>query len=847
MKGDPYPLPYIMDLCRQAAGHKYYTALDCKNGFWNVKLDPESRPLTAFITHVGLFEFTVLPFGIKNSPAECQRALDFALQHVNQCTRYVDDIVIYDDDLQEHLNRLQEVLKALRQNGFYIALNKSEFVKSKVRMLGHIVGTEGIEPDPSKIEAIQRSTAPTNQKELRQFLGMASFLRIYTSKFAQVAAPLNELLSTKKAWEWTASHQKSFENLLEAMTQLVKLGTPKPGGGYEIHTDASDLGIGAVLYQNQEDGLVPLWAVSKAFTKAERVWSTTEKELFAIVFALQRFHDFARIGKVRVRTDHAPLTYLKGKTTGKLGRWSLWLQQYDLEITHIKGEENLIPDWLSRKTLMDELPDDDEMLDVMASPLVKPEDNHKVARCLTVLVSEIPPYPEFALTTSEVTEDVVRECLPDEEGVYRTRRLGTIYVPERLRNRLMVSYHGNLPGGHSGVGKTYQRMRQVFYWPRMKEAIAGFIACCLHCQRRVAQRFHFGKGTLARPNPWVLVGVDATYFPRVKDQENVRVLTILDHCSHFLITKLVPRVTAQSVIDAIVERVVPYYGVPLAFLSDNGPEFRNLNVQEAIKNKLGCGWYYTSAYHPEGNGLVESSHKLLRAFVDSLDRFASNLSCEEVIHFATMLFNGSPQERTGASPIHLLTGLELALPSWPFISGEDTNSRLADLLQRREANLINNYVEELEPRCKEVDRESNLSPGDWVIFPLTLSGKPPDPYPKDARGHHGLRWSLPSKVVSIGSGNVHVAQLGDPRKVVKVPLSKVKKFPSSIPAPLADVLVRELEVDAGFVRKRPKLEYLDNRPAMIPLERLLAEGNSSPLLGAKATDEGLFKRFKVQP
>ena len=347
---DAYPLPETWDLCQKAAGHRYYTALDWNNGFWNVKLKEGCKGLTAINTPIGLYEFNVLPFGIKNSPAECQRVMDHVFAEADEySTRYIDDIVFWADDEETHDERLRNMLKLAVDGGIYLKLKKIIICKEEVDMLGHMVGLRGIRPSPSKIQGVFQATAPKNQSEVRGFLGLTSYLRNYVPHLAEISEPLTRLTRKDQPYVWAEEQQLAFQEVKEAVCDAISLAAPKGRGPFLLITDASDIGLGCVFAQEQEGEPVILSFASKKLTPAERNWSVSERELYAIVWACRKYHSILRGAKVIVLTDHAALKYLDTlAVAGKIQRWALWLQQYDLTVRHMKGKDNSVADWLSR-------------------------------------------------------------------------------------------------------------------------------------------------------------------------------------------------------------------------------------------------------------------------------------------------------------------------------------------------------------------------------------------------------------------------------------------------------------------------------------------------------------------
>ncbi|EZG42664.1 putative enzymatic polyprotein [Gregarina niphandrodes] len=290
MVADSYPLPRIWDHLRRAAGKKYYCTLDMNSGFWNVPIEEGSKPLTAFITPIGLFEFNVIPFGVKNSPAEFQRAMDACFEPLlgDDAFCYMDDIVICGDDFESVLAKVELFLQQCRKSGFYLRLDKSEWFKHQVKYLGHVVGTDGIKVQEKKTQTI-----------LPGHVWLPAAVHLSPS---DTTAPLFDLLKKGAEFKWQPAHERAFEALKEAVQNTVTLHAPTPTGTYIIETDASELGVGALLKQRQGDAEVPLEFASRKFNPTERRWDTRERELFAVKWAVEKWRDYVSLAHFVVGT-----------------------------------------------------------------------------------------------------------------------------------------------------------------------------------------------------------------------------------------------------------------------------------------------------------------------------------------------------------------------------------------------------------------------------------------------------------------------------------------------------------------------------------------------------------------
>eukprot|EP00921_Rhytidocystis_pertsovi_P026396 GHVQ01042585.1.p1 GENE.GHVQ01042585.1~~GHVQ01042585.1.p1 ORF type:complete len:304 (+),score=22.05 GHVQ01042585.1:164-1075(+) len=261
---------------------------------------------------------------------------------------YLDDIIMSALTFSEHLNQICQVLKKLCDVGLYINVNKLKIFQKEVRVLGHVVSENGICADPKKVEALLQARCPSNKKELRSFIATASYLRRFVPNFSEIVAPLTDLGKKRAAWIWSDVEANAFEALRQDLSTVVGLSIPRGVGPFILLCDASDKGVGVALAQVQEGEVVLLEFASQKFSSTQKNWATREREAYAVVFAAERFASYLCGHRVIVLTDHQSLLWLDHATAGKLARWSLRLQQYQLEVAHLAGEFNCVADFLSR-------------------------------------------------------------------------------------------------------------------------------------------------------------------------------------------------------------------------------------------------------------------------------------------------------------------------------------------------------------------------------------------------------------------------------------------------------------------------------------------------------------------
>ena len=319
-------------------------------------LTPEAREISAFVTPDGFFNYKVMAFGMRNSPATFQRLMNRVIAGLNKTDVYIDDVVASAATWQEHLDQLRALFDRLSQANLTVNLDKCEFAQATVTFLGHVVGQGQVLPLKAKVEAIEKFPPPDGKKILMRFLGMAGFYRKFCCNFSTVVAPLTDLLKKGTKFVWSEGCQAAFEKVKAMLSHSPVLAAPDFSKPFVIAVDSCDIGTGSVLMQQDDAGIDHLICFySKKFNPHQNNYSTVEKEALGLIFALQHFEAYVGSSStpVTVYTDHNPLTFVHKMRTKnqRLLRWSLALQAYNIDIKHIKGTQNVVADALSRQPI----------------------------------------------------------------------------------------------------------------------------------------------------------------------------------------------------------------------------------------------------------------------------------------------------------------------------------------------------------------------------------------------------------------------------------------------------------------------------------------------------------------
>ena len=351
---DAYPMPRVDKLIDSLGNASFITTLDLTRGYWQVPVEEKSRPLTAFATPFGLYQFRMMPFGLSGAPATFQRLMDRVLRGLESYSAaYLDDVVIHSTSWKEHLMHIRAVLDRLRKAGLTAKPRKCQFGMQQCSYLGHIVGNGVVQPELAKLQAVEAFPTPTSKRQVRTFLGLTGYYRKFIPNYASVACPLTDL--TKKSAPncpvWTNQCEEAFQTLKRLLCSAPVLKGPDFNKHFILQTDASERGIGAVLSQLDEDQEEhPIAFFSRKLLSREEKFSTIEKECLAIKLACQSFRVYLLGRPFLIQTDHRALEWLDRlkENNARLTRWSLALQPFQFEVKHRPGRDNGNADALSR-------------------------------------------------------------------------------------------------------------------------------------------------------------------------------------------------------------------------------------------------------------------------------------------------------------------------------------------------------------------------------------------------------------------------------------------------------------------------------------------------------------------
>ncbi|KAM0929344.1 hypothetical protein ACQ4PT_001454 [Festuca glaucescens] len=719
-----YPLPVIDELLDELAGAKWFTSLDLRSGYHQIRMAECDEYKTAFQTHHGHFEYRVMPYGVTGGPATFQGVMNAILAPFlrQSVLVFVDDILIYSKTLADHAQHLQAVLEILAKNELKVKRSKCNFAKQEIQYLGHVISASGVSTDQGKIKPILQWQPPENVKELRWFLGMTGYYRKFIRGYGVISKNLTGLLKKGVPYTWTSATEESFQALKNALSSAPVLALPDFSKTFIIETDACSRGVGAVLLQEDH----PLAFISKALGPRHLGLSTYEKECLAILMAVDKWRSYLQHGEFIIRTDQRSLMHLDDKrlTTSWQHKALTKMLGLQYKIIYKKGVDNRVADALSRH-----IHGDTEELQVISA-------------CRPIWLEAV----ELGYTKdSEATQRLAQLALSSPIGNYTLhkgliRYKGRIWVGRnpKLQQDIMHALHCSPIGGHSGFQATYHRIKHLFSWPGMKAHIRQFVAQCSVCQQAKTERVPYPGllEPLAVPTgAWKVVTMDfITGLPKSSRYDCIMVVVDkFSRYAHFV--PLSHPFTALSVAMAYMKDIYRLHSMPEAIVSDRDPIFTSTLWQELFRLTQ-TELRMSSARHPETDGQTERVNQCLEGF---LRCFVSSCQTKwsDWIPLAEFWYNTTIHSALGKTPFEVLYGHA------PRHFGVDVveSCAIPDLqqwLSERETMtaLLHQHLTRQRQRMKsQADKhrtERHFDEGEWVYLKL-------QPYVQTSVAHQGSR------------------------------------------------------------------------------------------------------------
>lgn len=665
MVGDSEAPPFTSEILQSFHGVKYISLIDLNNAYFQIPLDKESTKYTGFTFMGKTYTYAVLPQGLKTSVASFSRAMDVILGGVRDfCVNYLDDLIVYTSgDLELHLDHIDQVLTRLRDANMTCNVEKCSFLQTEVKLLGHIVNTEGIRMDPDKTKAIQDFPVPKTVKQVRAFLGLINYFRRFIRKYGEETKPMCELLRKDVKWKWTQVENDCFERVKGLFLETVMLIHPDVHKTYYLQTDSSAIGIAGCIYQLSEDGEeLVIGFCSKGLTEAEMRWTVTEQELWAIVYSLTKFETYLRGAKLVIRTDHKSLTFLNSckLLSARMIRWVHYIGRFDYHVEYVKGKDNVVADVLSRHIK--------GVTDILTSRNQGPQMNLFRTACSGLIREQFRSLDKHQINDESLKEiigklrnpnvtdgDIERQgyVLNDDILYYIKPKTKTrvLVIPEAMQRELITNVHEEV--GHFGRFKVLALMRDRYYFAGMSRKITKVLRECEVCQKSKHEKArHSGPSKPVKAEEVGELVFADLYGPLPSGMfGNKFIFVIQDSFSKFIKLYPLKRATGKSVVPCVKKF---HTVINIAHIvTDNGAQFIS-RVWEDELSRLGIRLSHTSVRNPRPNSTERVNKELGRMFRTYCDK--SHKSWVSLIPQIEDCYNKVIHTSTGYSPEEVLWG-----------------------------------------------------------------------------------------------------------------------------------------------------------------------------------------------
>lgn len=688
---DRTPLPVIdevLDICARAT---VWSKIDMTNAFFQTMMHPEDIEKTAVRTPWGLFEWVVMPMGLCNAPGTHQRRVNEALRGLigQVCMVYLDDVIIFSSSVEEHEKHVRQVLDALKMAGLFCSPKKTHLFLTQAEFLGHVISRNGLDADPSKVSKIQDWPRPKTVKDLRAFLGLTQYLRKFIDHLANHTAVLTPLFKNTSensnrriiSAHWQASHQIAFDEIKRIVTSLPCLRTLDYDSDEPVFlmTDASDLGVGAVLLQGPTYQTArPIAFESRQFIPAEKNYPVHEKEMLAIVHALKKWRNMLLGTNFEVLTDHATLKHFDTQRdlSRRQGRWLEVFADYDFTINYIPGEANGAADAMSRHPFHTPsiTKEAASVFGLSISSLNEVEVNkiveaYKDDTSCKKIISNVQDLPGMTLEENGLLHYNNRIVLPDLK---------------ELKETLLASAHDS--NGHFGARKTFESLSLTFWWERMRQEVEVYVSSCDACQRHKSRTSRKPGQLHPLPvpeRPMQHIAIDFVG-PLPKSKDFDMLLTITDRLSSYV--RLIPtqqKITAEEVAELIYAQWHRSFGLPLVIVCDRDKLFVAA-LWKALYKRCGVKINCSTAFHPETDGSSERSNKtVIQLLRNMVDRKQTNwLDNLPAVEYA---INSNVNSSTGKTPFEVVLGYTPRLLPLPESAPSDLPAVEAIVEKREQA------------------------------------------------------------------------------------------------------------------------------------------------------------------
>lgn len=706
-----HPMPIMEELLSSVDQSEYFSLLDISQAFHQAELHEESRYITTFITAKGLYRYKRLMFGICCAPEIFQKIMQGILSPCKGCKVFIDDILIHGRTKEEHDKNLAAVMDRLKQYNILLNANKCKYGVKEVDFLGFRLSKKGVDITGAKLEALEKMMPPKTVAELRSFLGYVNFMKRFIPNMSTETAPLNELLKAGKKYEWGLGQSHAFNRLKKLLCNAATLGYYNLEDDTEVITDASPVGLGALLVQKNAKGEERVISyASRSLSGVERRYAQTEKEALAIVWSVEKFHYYLYGKEFTIVTDHRPLEVIfaeRSRPCLRIERWVLRLSSYRFKVVYRSGSSN-VADPFSRLCQRDpEKESFDEISEMRISQITE------ISRPKAIKREEL----EAACEDDETINDV-KEAMKSDEWKKELRRFelikeelcfynnillrGTrIVIPAQLPQKTLQLAHVT----HSGEHSMKQLLRTKVWWPGIDEMVKKFVKGCRECLMNALPNPPEPLKRRELPMaPWIDVAVDFLGpFPTGE-----YLLIMVDYYSRYQEVEIMTTIVAKATV-RVFKKIFGRNGYPATITADNGPQFISQELRDYCE-EMGIHLNTTTPYWPQQNGEVERQNRDILKFIRCCSSESEPKDWRDMVYDYVLMKNTSINETTGKSPSELFYKRQVhnRIPTLVrLFEGQDDDTRDRD----REMKQKGKEIADRDRRAKP----SEIKEGDHVL------------------------------------------------------------------------------------------------------------------------------------
>ncbi|GFS65496.1 hypothetical protein TNCV_2468892 [Trichonephila clavipes] len=669
-------MPYLNDFAHALHGKRIFSKIDIFKAFHQIPIAECDIPKTAVTIPWGLYEYTHLCFGLVNAPQTFMRSMHEVLRGFPFCFVYLDDILCYSENAEEHRSHLRTIFQRLSSSGLKLNISKCVFGVTELIFLGHLITPVGIKPLPDKVQAVLDYKQPETVGTLRKFLVLLNFYRRFLPKAAEQQYLLSEFLKGSKGKKdskplnWSSEAITAFQRCKQALADAALLAHPSPSAPLALHVDASDYAIGGALHQVVNSELQPLAFFSRKLTSFEKSYSAYDRELLAIYSAIRHFRYMLEARDFTVFTDHKPLTYAFRQKSDKCSPRQIrqldFISQFTTNIVHIPGSDNIAADVLSRVSAIT-FPSQIDY-DCIAETQQTDQELHTLIASGTSLELKKVTFPN---SSTEIMCDL-------STGTARP------YIPKQHRQDVFSAMH-NL--SHPGIRRSVHLMKQRFVWPSISSDVAKWARHCLACQKsKIHRHTRSPLSSFQEPSQrFDHVHLDLIG-PLPPSNGYTYCLTMIDRFSKWPEAQPLKDITAETVAEAFFSSWVSRFGTPAILTTDRGRQFES-SLFKALSKLLGVQKCRTTGYHPQANGMIEELHRPLKSAIKchATERWT------EVLPIILLGLRASLKEDILCTPAELVFGTTIRLPGEMFDSSKPDDD-VVNFVSRLKSHMHNQFT-----------------------------------------------------------------------------------------------------------------------------------------------------------